>query len=126
MQILERKLYVFIKELHKEIIDMKPSDGFQSPRDIDLVCKVNKKSAILDHMQKAMNVINSDFDINEKVISDKYLGIEFYDKFYSIIENKITPYIVSSGISLRNAVKLKKENNYYLTWKEAKEALNNY
>jgi len=66
MNKIERKLFVFIKELHQEIIDMHPSDGFSSPRDLKLVTLVNQKSAVLDHMQEAMRVINPGFDIKEK------------------------------------------------------------
>lgn len=62
---LERKLYVAIKDLYQEIKDMYPADGFSSPRDITLVTEINKKFAILDHMQNAMRVINPGFEIRE-------------------------------------------------------------
>jgi hypothetical protein len=63
---LEQKLHKLIKETFQEIKDMKPEDGFSSPRDIDLVTEVNKKSAILNHIQDAMRVINPEYDIIEK------------------------------------------------------------
>jgi hypothetical protein len=63
---LEQKLHKLIKETFQEIKDMQPEDGFSSPRDIDLVTEVNKKSAILNHIQDAMRVINPDYDIIEK------------------------------------------------------------
>lgn len=62
---IERKLYVLIKELYEEIVEMRPSDGFNSPRDIELVKQVNIKSAILDKLQEGMKVINPGFDIKD-------------------------------------------------------------
>lgn len=60
---IERKLYIFIKDLHQEIVDMRPDDGFSSPRDIELVKQVNIKGAILDKLQEGMRVINPGFEI---------------------------------------------------------------
>lgn len=62
---IEIKLYNFIKELYEEIKEMKPEDGFSSPRDIELVKLVNKKAAIMDNMQDAMRVINPGFEIRD-------------------------------------------------------------
>lgn len=63
MQRIEVKLHHFIKELFEEIKSMKPKDGFSSPRDIELAKEINKKAAIMDHMQNAMRVINKDYEI---------------------------------------------------------------
>jgi len=65
MPTLEIQLFNFIKDLYQEIKDMTPEDGFSSPRDIKLVADVNKKTAILDHLQDAMRVINPGFEIRE-------------------------------------------------------------
>ncbi len=62
---IETKLYNFIKELYEEIKDMKPKDGFSSPRDIELVKLVDQKCAIMDDLQKAMRRINPDFEIRD-------------------------------------------------------------
>lgn len=63
MQRLETKLHNFIGSLFEEIKAMHPSDGLHSPRDIELVREINKKVAIMDHMQNAMRVINKDYEI---------------------------------------------------------------
>ena len=63
MLVLERKLYIQIKELYQEIQDMVPVGGFSSPRDLALVTEQNKKAAIMDHLQDAMRVINPNFEI---------------------------------------------------------------
>ena len=63
---LEQKLYKLIKETYTEISDMSPEDGFSSPRDLELVTEVNKKGAILNHLQEAMRVINPQFEIRER------------------------------------------------------------
>ena len=63
---LEQKLYEIIKETYKDIEVLTPSDGFSSPRDLELVTEVNKKSAILNHLQEAMRVINPQFEIREE------------------------------------------------------------
>jgi hypothetical protein len=60
---METKLYILIKELFEEIKAMTPEDGFSSPRDLHLVKEVNQKEAILENLQKAMRVINPDFEI---------------------------------------------------------------
>lgn len=65
MEILETKLYSMIKELHNEIKAMRPADGFSSPRDIKLITEVNKKGAILNKLQEAMQIIIPDFDIKD-------------------------------------------------------------
>lgn len=62
---IEIKLYTLIKELHEEIQDMTPDDGFSSPRDIELITEVNKKTAMLDKMQEAMRVIVPNFEIRD-------------------------------------------------------------
>lgn len=65
MQRIEIKLHHFIKELFQEIKDMHPKDGLRSPRDIELAKEINKKAAIMDHMQNAMRVINKDYEIRD-------------------------------------------------------------
>ena len=65
MQRLETKLHNFIESLFEEIKSMHPADGLHSPRDIELVREINKKVAIMDHMQNAMRVINKDYEIRE-------------------------------------------------------------
>lgn len=62
----EQKLYQLIKELYEETKSMTPADGFSLPRDIKLVREVNRKGAILDHLQDAMRVINPGFEIREQ------------------------------------------------------------
>ena len=63
VQTTETSLYHLIKSLHEEIKNMRPDDGFSSPRDVTLVRDVNAKAAILDKLQEAMRIINPDFDI---------------------------------------------------------------
>lgn len=65
MQKLETKLHNFIKDLFEEIKAMHPTDGLRSPRDIELVREINKKTAIMDHMQNAMRVINKNYEIRD-------------------------------------------------------------
>lgn len=62
---METKLYHLIKELYQEIKDMHPADGLCSPRDLDLTTEINIKSAMLDHMQDAMRVLNPAFEIRK-------------------------------------------------------------
>ena len=59
----EIKLHTLIKELYQELKDMRPKDGLNSPRDIELSYKMNKHAAIMDHVQDAMRVINPDYEI---------------------------------------------------------------
>ena len=63
MEEIEIELYHFIKDLFQEIKDMHPVGGLNSPRDIELTKEINKKAAIMDHMQDAMRVINPGFEI---------------------------------------------------------------
>lgn len=63
---LEIRLFNFIRELHREIVDMKPEGGFSSPRDYELVTEVNKKSAVFDKLQEAMRIYNPDFEYEPK------------------------------------------------------------
>jgi len=56
-------LYNLIGALYEEIKDMYHKGGLSSPRDLQLVTEINKKSAILRHLQNAMRVINPQFDI---------------------------------------------------------------
>ena len=63
---LEIRLFNFIKELHQEIVNMKPEGGFSSPRDLELVNEVNKKSAVFDKLQEAMQIYNPDFEYEPK------------------------------------------------------------
>jgi hypothetical protein len=74
---LEIRLFNFIKELHKEIVDMKPEGGFSSPRDYELVTEVNKKAAILDKLQEAMRVYNPDFEYEPKEERQNVLDKKF-------------------------------------------------
>lgn len=60
---IEIALYNQIKDLFQEIKDMHPKDGLLSPRDLKLVKEINKKAAIMDHMQDAVRIINPDFEI---------------------------------------------------------------
>ncbi len=64
METLEVMLYNMIRDLRDDILAMRPECGFSSPTDIPLVTELNKKVAILEHLQKAMRVINPQFDIN--------------------------------------------------------------
>ena len=63
---LEIRLFNFIKELHQEIVNMKPEGGFSSPRDLELVNEVNKKSAVFDKLQEAMQIYNPGFEYEPK------------------------------------------------------------
>ena len=63
---LEIRLFNFIKELHQEIVEMKPEGGFSSPRDLELVNEVNKKSAVFDKLQEAMKIYNPGFEYEPK------------------------------------------------------------
>ena len=54
---LEIRLYKLIEETYEEIKDMTPEDGFCSPRDFGLVADVNKKTAIMDKLQEAIDYI---------------------------------------------------------------------
>lgn len=63
MQKIETKLHNFIGSLFEEIKAMHPIDGLSSPRDIELTKEINKKVAIMDHMQDAMRVINKDYEV---------------------------------------------------------------
>lgn len=60
---IEPQLLALIEELYEEILDMTPSDGFSSPRDIALVTAVNTKSAVLNKLQEAMRILNPKFSI---------------------------------------------------------------
>lgn len=63
---LEIRLFNFIRSLHQEITDMRPEDGFSSPRDLELVTEANKKSAVFDKLQEAMRIYNPDFEYEPK------------------------------------------------------------
>jgi hypothetical protein len=65
MERIEIMLLTQIKSLFEEIKKMKPEGGFSSPRDIDLVTEVNKKTAIMDYLQDAIRVINPHFEIRD-------------------------------------------------------------
>lgn len=60
---IEVELYNQIKDLFQEIKDMHPVGGLSSPRDIELAKEINKKAAIMDHLQDAVRVINPEFEI---------------------------------------------------------------
>ena len=66
MKPIETRLFELILDLYEEIKSMTPTDGFSSPRDIELVNEVNKKAAILDKLQEGMKIINPTFEIREK------------------------------------------------------------
>jgi len=63
---IEIKLHELIKELFKEIKGMYPEDGLSSPRDIELTKEINRKTAMMDNMQRAMRVINPDYEIRKE------------------------------------------------------------
>lgn len=63
MEEIEIELYHFIKDLFQEIKDMHPVGGLSISRDVELAKEINKKAAIMDHMQDAMRVINPGFEI---------------------------------------------------------------
>jgi len=63
MQVIESRLNSIINALCAEIVLIHPSNGLSSPRDIKLVAEINKKTAILNHLQDAMRVINPGFEI---------------------------------------------------------------
>lgn len=62
---LETKLNNFIEELYQELLNSVPAGGFSSPRDLKLVTDVNKKSAVLRHLQDGMRVLNPDYQIGK-------------------------------------------------------------
>ena len=63
MEEIEAELYQSINNLFQEIKAMHPKDGLTSPRDLKLVTEINKKAAIMDHIQDAVRIINPDFEI---------------------------------------------------------------
>lgn len=63
MEEIEVELYNFIEDLFEEIKDMHPADGLSIPRDLELTEEINKKAAIMDHVQDEMRVINPGFEI---------------------------------------------------------------
>jgi len=65
MKRIEIMLLTEIKSLYEEIKNMTPEGGFSAPRDYKLVTEVNKKVAIMDHLQNAMRVINPTFEIRD-------------------------------------------------------------
>ena len=62
---IEIRLHQFIKDLYQEVKDMHPENGLSSPRDIELAKNINKKTAIMDHLQKGMRIINPDYEIRK-------------------------------------------------------------
>lgn len=80
---LEIRLFNFIRRLHQEIVDMKPEDGFSSPRDLELVTEVNKKSAVFDKLQEAMRIYNPNFKYEPKDEGQEDFSIGVHlDKFW--------------------------------------------
>lgn len=65
MQKLEGQVFNMIDALYADIKAMTPPDGFSSPRDIELVRIVNKKSAVLERLQEAMRVMVPTFEIRD-------------------------------------------------------------
>ena len=60
---IEIRLHQFIKDLYREIKNMHPENGLSSPRDIELAKNINKKTAIMNHLQKGMRIINPNYEI---------------------------------------------------------------
>ena len=56
-------LHSMILNLKEEIIGMTPEDGFNSPRDYDLVKEINSKSSILDKWIDAMKERHPDYKL---------------------------------------------------------------
>ncbi len=81
---LEIRLFNLIRELHQEIADMKPEGGFSSPRDLELVTEVNKKSAVFDKLQEAMRIYNPDFKYEPKQESKKDLFLYYGEAPFKI------------------------------------------
>ena len=120
---LEIRLFNFIKELHKEIVDMKPEGGFSSPRDYELVTEVNKKAAILDKLQEAMRVYNPDFEYEPKeerhnvldkkfTRSDELIEFENNEKglVSSINESSSSVVILGKGNNIKEGMLCNKSN----------------
>lgn len=56
-------LHSMILNLKEEIIGMTPEDGFNSPRDYDLVKEINIKSSILEKWIDAMKERHPDYKL---------------------------------------------------------------
>ena len=56
-------LHSMILNLKEEIRGMTPEDGFNSPRDYDLVKEINSKSSILDKWIDAMKERHPDYKL---------------------------------------------------------------
>lgn len=56
-------LHSMILNLKEEIIGMTPEDGFNSPRDYDLVKEINSKSSILDKWIDVMKARHPDYKL---------------------------------------------------------------
>ena len=56
-------LHSMILNLKEEIIGMTPEDGFNSPRDYNLVKEINSKSSILDKWIDAMKERHPDYKL---------------------------------------------------------------
>jgi len=69
---LEPQLDIMIRDLFAEILVMHPKDGLSSPRDIELAKEINKQTAILDHLQDAMRVMNPLYEIRDQVDHNTY------------------------------------------------------
>lgn len=52
----QAKHQAFVEDYEKFIVGLKPEDGFHSPRDIELVTKINQRTAYLDAV-KANTVV---------------------------------------------------------------------
>ena len=68
---LEIRLFNLIRELHQEIVDMKPEGGFSNPKDLELMMELIKKSAVLETLEKAMRIYNPYFKDELKQESKK-------------------------------------------------------
>lgn len=53
----------FIRDLFQEIKDMHPSDGLNSPRDIQLAHDINAKAALMDMLQGKLRKTQPNFEI---------------------------------------------------------------
>ncbi len=51
-----------IKASLKELKEMRPTDGLSTPRDIELVKRINKVARFINELQNAMKVINPDYE----------------------------------------------------------------
>ena len=63
--ILESRLHTLIKQTYAHTKSLRPTDGFSSPRDIQLVTQVNKQMAVLDKLQEAMQILIPEYEYQQ-------------------------------------------------------------